>query len=106
MKHSIMLVVLVSLAFAMDGYTRLKPLWDWPDNTMIPVENSLFRAAKYDGSRRVMTLIRSNGAVYEYYGVSRKTFYTFMRVRRKTSFYNAHIHRGYRHKCVARYVGY
>jgi hypothetical protein len=96
MKRATILVL--ALAYVLGVYSfasRERASPTWADARFYPVESSVFDAARYDGASRTLTLLFRSGHAYEYYGVSRKTWLTFMRVKYKGSFFNAHIRRAY-----------
>jgi len=95
MKTRIVLVA-VALGYLWVVYgLAAKAAPSWEEGRFIPVDSSVFTSVKYDGRNDVLTLLFTNGAAYEYFGVSRKTWLTLMRTEHKGSFFNAHIRRHY-----------
>jgi len=84
------------------GYAQ-HPGWreTYATDRFLPVNSTVFASAKYDVAAATLTLLFRDGRAYEFRGVSHKTFYTFMKVRSKGSFFNAHI----RHHYECRHIG-
>ena len=60
-------------------------------DTTLEVDSGIFASVHYNTRRSILTLTFRNGAAYDYYQVSRKTYETFLRTRYKGSFFHAHI---------------
>ena len=64
------------------------------DNS-INLDSGIFQSVYYNSDRSILSLTFHNGAIYDYYQVSRKTYETFMRTKFKGSFFHAQIRNGY-----------
>lgn len=108
MKRTTVKMILVAMAllvYVMAAYALVEarvPAPQWDSGHFYAVESPVFDSAMYDAEDQTLTLLFRSGAAYEYYGVSHKTWLTFMRVTYKGSFFNAHIRRAYPY----RFIGY
>jgi hypothetical protein len=102
MKKLVIPILVIAYIAAAYGFTGgLKSRSAWESGRFHPVDSNVFDSARYDAPNQTLTLLFRTGEAYAYQGVSRKTWLTFMRVKHKGSFFNAHIRRAY----VSRRVG-